>query len=57
MTARAIIIGLIGAAIVGATGYFNDIVMHQTFLYNNYLPLFIFGAVMLFVVLVNPGIF
>ncbi|MHC5054231.1 MAG: DUF6785 family protein [Planctomycetota bacterium] len=57
MSVRAVVIGLVGAVIVGATGYFNDIVMHQTFLYNNYLPLFIFGLVILFVVLVNPLLF
>ncbi|MHC4247811.1 MAG: DUF6785 family protein [Planctomycetota bacterium] len=57
MSVRAVVIGLVGALIVGATGYFNDIVMHQTFLSNNYLPLFIFGLVILFVVLVNPLLF
>lgn len=54
MTRRAIVIGLAGAVIVAAVGFFNDMVMHQTFLFSSYMPLSIFGAAVLFLMFVNP---
>ena len=54
LTIRAIVLGLLGAAFIGATGYFNDIVMNQTPIYTSYMPLFIYGSLIIFVVALNP---
>ena len=54
MTIRAVIIGLLGAVFIGAAGFFNDIVMGQTYLFTSYMPLFIYGSVIIFVTFVNP---
>ena len=54
MTIRAVVIGLIMAVVIGAVGFFNDLVMHQTFLFGSYMPIFIYGLAILFVVTLNP---
>ena len=54
MSTRAIVLGLLGAAFIGATGYFNDMIMKQTSLYANFMPMFIYGGLIVFVVAINP---
>jgi len=54
MTLRAIILGLVCAAVLNGFCYFNDMVLRQTFLVGSYLPLPVYGGLLLFVVLVNP---
>lgn len=54
MTSRSIIIGMLGAITLCATGYFNDEVMDSTFLVGNHLPISIYGGLILFVLVVNP---
>ncbi len=53
MTLRAFILGLFGAALLNAFCYFNDFVMRQTYLVGSYLPLPIYGGLLLFILLIN----
>ena len=47
MTLRALLLGLlVGFGIAGVT-YFNDAVMHQTFLIGNFFPIVVFGLLTL----------
>ncbi len=54
MSKRAIVVGLMLAAVVGAVGFFNDMVMRQTMLFSSYMPIFVYGSLCLFVVTFNP---
>jgi len=54
MTMRSILIGILSAAALGGVTFFNDMVMKGTFLIGNYLPLSVFGLLMIFVLGVNP---
>ena len=54
MTCRAVLLGMIGAALVCAFGYFNDFVLRQTLLVGNHLPMSVYGGLVIFVLLVNP---
>jgi hypothetical protein len=54
MTIRSIIIGIfLGVLLCGVT-FFNDMVMKGTPLIGNFLPISVFGLLLLFVVLINP---
>ena len=54
MTIRAVILGLLGAAVLAGVTYFNDFVLRTTFMVGNYVPISVFGGLLLFVLLVNP---
>ncbi len=54
MTRRSIILGLLGAALVCGASFLNDRVLRQTYLVGNNMPVSVYGALILFVVLVNP---
>lgn len=54
MTVRAILLGLISAAIVCGVTFFNDLVLQQTMFVGNYLPISVFGGLFVFVLMVNP---
>ncbi len=54
MTVRAVLLGLLAAALVCGFCYFNDFVMHQTFLVGNYMPISVFGGLLVFLLLFNP---
>ncbi|MBL7076180.1 MAG: hypothetical protein ISS31_01800 [Kiritimatiellae bacterium] len=54
MTKRSIFIGLLCAVLLSVITYFNDMVMKGTFLVGNYLPVAVFGTLILFLLLVNP---
>ena len=54
MTVRAVILGLLGAVLLCAFTFFNDMVMGGTFLVGNFLPVTVFGGLVLFSMLVNP---
>ena len=51
MTRRAIIIGLLASAVFAGIGFFNDLVLRQTFLFSTYMPAFVYGLVILVVLL------
>ena len=54
MTLRAALIGLLGAAAICGLNYINDNILRQTYLVGNNLPVSVYGALILFVMLVNP---
>jgi len=54
MTVRAVLLGLLAAALICGFCYFNDFVMHQTFLVGNYMPISVFGGLLVFLLLFNP---
>lgn len=54
MTKRSILIGLLCAIVLGPITFFNDMVMKGTFLVGNYIPIAVFGSLLLFVLVVNP---
>ncbi|MBM4034519.1 MAG: hypothetical protein FJ291_22465 [Planctomycetes bacterium] len=54
MRLRAIIIGLLSAAAVCAFAFFNDFIMKQTFLVGNYMPISVYGGLLVFLLVVNP---
>jgi len=57
MTLRAILLGLLGACVICGLTYFNDAIMHQTMFVGNNMPLSVYGALILFVLLVNPFLY
>ena len=54
MTLRAILLGFAGACCICGFTYFNDRVMHQTFFIGHYLPIGVYGGLLLFLMLLNP---
>ncbi len=54
MTIRAVLLGLLGAAFIAATGYINDMVLGLTPMVGNHLPIIVFGLVIVFALAVNP---
>lgn len=57
MTLRAVLLGLLGAVIVAGFGYFNDAVMHQTYLVGNHFPVSVYGSLVIFLLVINPLLF
>ena len=56
MTFRYVIAGLLGAAFIGGFTYFNDNIMRQPLLIGNHMPHSVYGALVVFVLLVNPAV-
>lgn len=54
MTFRSVILGLLGAAFVCSYTYFNDWVMRQTMFVGNFMPISVYGLLVLFLALVYP---
>ena len=57
MTIRAVILGLIGAIFLAAIGYINDHVWHLTQIIACHFPVFVFGSLIVLVLLINPILF
>jgi hypothetical protein len=57
MTFRAVLLGLLGAALICGLTYFNDAVMHQTYLVGNNMPISVYGTLIVFVVVLNPVLY
>jgi hypothetical protein len=53
MTARALIIGFLGAFFIAGFTYFNNFVLRQTPLFGHFLPPTVFG-ILLLLILLNP---
>lgn len=53
----AIFLGLLGAVAVCGLSYFNDNLMRQTLLVGNFIPLSVYGTLILFIVVANPLLF
>ena len=56
MTKRSIILGLVCAMALGPITFMNDMVMTGTYLIGNYIPIAVFGSLLLFVLIVNPAL-
>ena len=54
MSIRAVLLGLLGACIICGFTYFNDAVMHQTYFVGNHMPFSVYGALVVFLIVVNP---
>jgi hypothetical protein len=54
VTARSIILGLLGAAAVCGTCFFNDWVLRQTYLVGNNMPAALYGTLILVCLALNP---
>jgi hypothetical protein len=54
VTIRAVILGLLGAALLCACTFFNDMVMGGTFLVGSFLPVTVFGGLVLFLIVLAP---
>ena len=54
MTRRAVLLGLLGAALVCGASFLNDRVLRQTYLVGNNMPVSVYGVLILFMLFVNP---
>lgn len=54
MTLRSVILGLIGVAFVCSYTYFNDWIMRQTMFVGNFMPISVYGFLVLFLALIYP---
>ena len=54
MTPRAIIVALAGVCVICGFGFFNDFVLRQTYMVGTFMPMPIYGGLILLVILVNP---
>jgi len=54
VTIRAVTIGLALGLLVSAFNYFNDAVIKQTMFIGNFLPISIFGALLVLLLMANP---
>jgi hypothetical protein len=57
MTFRAVFIGLLAGVAIAGLGYINDYYICVNFLIGNHLPISVFGALIVFMVAVNPLLF
>ncbi|HPC57841.1 MAG TPA: hypothetical protein PK689_02450, partial [Kiritimatiellia bacterium] len=54
MTVRSVILGLLGAAFVCSYTYFNDWIMRQTMFVGNFMPISVYGLLVLFLAVAYP---
>ena len=54
MTVRAIVLAFAGVVVICSCGFFNDFVLRQTYMVGTYMPIPIYGGLLLFVLLLNP---
>ena len=54
MTFRSVIIGLLGVAFVSSYTYFNDWIMRQTMFVGNFMPISVYGFLVLFLAFLYP---
>lgn len=54
VTVRAIALGLAAATALCALAFFNDLVLRNTYLVGNYMPVAVYGGLVLFMMAVNP---
>jgi len=54
LTFRSVILGLIGVAFVCCYTYFNDWIMKQTMFVGNFMPISVYGFLVLFLALIYP---
>ena len=54
MTFRAVLLGLLAAAFLSGVTYFNDFVLRQSHFVGSFLPISVFGGLIIFTLMVNP---
>jgi hypothetical protein len=54
MTVRAALLACAGVALICGFGFFNDFVLRQTYMVGTFMPMPIYGGLILFLLLVNP---
>ncbi len=54
MTVRAVILGLLGAALIAGLGYYNDEVLSLNLLVGNHFPISVFGLLFVGMIAINP---
>ena len=54
MTARSVILGLLGTVCICGLTFFNDRVLHQTHMIGNSMPVSVYGLLILFLLLIGP---
>ena len=54
MSVRSVILGLLGVAFVCCYTYFNDWIMRQTMFVGNFMPISVYGFLVLFLALIYP---
>ncbi|HMO49930.1 MAG TPA: hypothetical protein PKE26_05605 [Kiritimatiellia bacterium] len=54
MSLRAVILGLVGVAFVCSYTYFNDWIMRQTMFVGNFMPISVYGFLVLFLAFLYP---
>jgi len=54
MTVRSVVLACAGIALICGLGFFNDFVLRQTYMVGTFMPMPIYGGLILFLVLLNP---
>lgn len=54
MTVRAVILGLLGVAFITSYTYFNDWIMRQTMFVGNFMPISVYGVLVIFMAFAYP---
>ncbi|MBN2451993.1 MAG: hypothetical protein JXR77_16520 [Lentisphaeria bacterium] len=54
MSRRSVILALLAVAFVCGFGFFNDFVLRQTYMVGTFMPMPVYGGLILFLLLVNP---
>ncbi|MEI6520059.1 MAG: DUF6785 family protein [bacterium] len=54
MTIRAVIIGFIGVLLISSLTFFNDAIMHHTYMIGNNMPIAVYGTLILILLIINP---
>ena len=54
MTIRAIILGFIGVLLISSLTFFNDAIMHHTYMIGNIMPIAVYGSLILMLLIINP---
>lgn len=54
MTVRALVIAFLGVCIICGLGFFNDFVLCQTYMVGTFMPIPVYGGMILVVLLLNP---
>jgi hypothetical protein len=54
VTLRAVFLALAGITVICSFGFFNDFLLRQTYMVGTFMPMPVYGGLILFLLLVNP---
>lgn len=54
MSVRAVLVACAGVALICGFGFFNDFVLRQTYMVGTFMPIPVYGGLILFLLLINP---